>query len=136
MFNFSEISWLAIAAAGLASFLLGGVWFTALFGRAYSNAMGRPHDPGAKPPPIMIIGPAVWSLITAFVSAALMATLGIETVIEALGFGLLIGLGYLAATTVNTGINPNIPRPMLYGAISGAYHLAASLIISIVLVLL
>lgn len=136
MFNFSGVSWLGIAAAALAAFLLGGVWFTALFGPAYSAAMGRSHVPSAKPPPLMIIGPAVWSLITAFISAVLMATLEIETLAGALGFGLLIGLGYLATTTVNTGINPNIPRPLLYGAISGAYHLAAGLIIAVVLVLL
>ena len=53
-----------------------------------------------------------------------MARLGSGT----LGLGLFLGCGYLAATTVNTGINPNIPRPLLYGAISGAYPLAAALV--------
>ncbi|MFV0513970.1 MAG: DUF1761 domain-containing protein [Jhaorihella sp.] len=136
MFNITDISWLGVTVAALASFLLGGVWFTALFGRAYSAALGRAHDPSARPAPLLILGPAIWNLITAVTSAVLMAALGIETLPGALGFGLLIGLGYLAATTANTGLNPNIPRPLLYGAISGAYHLAAGLIIAVVLVMM
>lgn len=133
MLNFSDISGIGIIAATVASFVLGGLWFTVLFGRAYAAALGRAHDPGAKPAPLMIIGPAVWSLITAFTTAVLMASLGVESLPGALGLGLFIGLGYLAATTINTGINPNIPRPLLYGAVSGAYHLAAGLVTALVL---
>ena len=136
MFDLSQISWLGVAVATVASFALGGVWFTALFGRAYSTALGRAHDPSAKPPMLMIAGPAVWSLVTAVVMALLMTALGIETMGSAIGFGLLVGLGLLAATSANTGINPNIPKPLLYGAISGTYHLTAGLVIATLLVLL
>ncbi|RST87672.1 DUF1761 domain-containing protein [Aquibium carbonis] len=133
MFTFTDISWIGIIAATVASFGLGGLWFTALFGRAYSAALGRMHDPNARPAPLMIAGPAVWSLVTAFAMAVLMASLRIETTSEALGLGFFVGLGFLAATTINTGINPNIPNPMLYGAVSGGYHLAAGLVIALVL---
>ncbi|AMY68882.1 DUF1761 domain-containing protein [Frigidibacter mobilis] len=133
MLNFSDISWIGIIAATVASFMLGGLWFTVLLGRAYSAALGRAHDPGARPAPLMIAGPAAWSLVTAFATAVLMASLGIETLSGALGLGLFVGIGYLAATTVNTGINPNIPNPLLYGAVSGGYHLAAGLVIALVL---
>jgi len=132
----SEVSWLGVAAATVASFVLGGLWFTALFGKAYSAALGREHDPAAKPGMIFILGPLVWSFITALTSAVLMAALGIETIGQALGFGLFVGFGYLAATTVNTGINPNIPNHGAYGLINGAYHLLAGTIITVVLVLL
>ena len=135
MLDLTDVNWLGIAAATVASFALGGVWFSALFGRGYSAALGRPRDPSARPAPAMIAGPAVWSLITAYATAVLMSALGVETVAGALGLGLFVGLGYLAATTVNTGINPNIPNPALYGAVSGAYHLAAGLVIALVLVL-
>lgn len=131
-----DISLLGVAAATIASFVLGGIWFTILFGKVYSKALGRNHDPSEKPGLIFILGPLIWSLITAITSAMLMAALQIVTVGQALGFGLFIGLGYLAATTINTGINPNIPKPVLYGLISGAYHLSAGLVIALVLVLL
>lgn len=133
MLNFSDISLIGIIAATVASFVLGGLWFTAFFGRAYSAALGRVHDPKAKPAPLLILGPAVWSLITAVATAVLMASLGIETLTGALGLGVFLGIGFLAATTINTGINPNIPNPMLYGAVSGAYHLAAGVVIAVVL---
>ena len=128
MLTLSNISWTGIIAAALASFLLGGLWFTLLFGRAYARALGRAPDPKSRPAPLMIVGSALWGLITAFATAVLMARLGTGTLPEALELGLFLGCAYLAATTVNTGLNPNIPRPLLYGAISGAYHLAAALV--------
>jgi hypothetical protein len=135
LLNFSVISWPGIVVAATASFFTGGLWFTLIFGRAYSAALGRGHDPAAKPALPMIAGPAAWSLMTAFVTAVLMASLGPETVTGALVLGLFIGLGYLAATTINTGINPNIPNPLLYGLISGSYHLLAGVMIAMTLAL-
>jgi hypothetical protein len=58
----------------------------------------------------------------------------IESYVNALLFGLIVGIGYLVANTVNIAINPNIPRPLLYGAISGAYHLVGIVIVSLILV--
>ena len=46
----------------------------------------------------------------------------------------MVGMGYLVANTVNIAINPNIPRPLLYGVISGGYFLAGITIVSIILV--
>ena len=36
----------------------------------------------------------------------------------------------------NTGINPNIPRPLLYGAVSGSYFLVIGVVISLIVVAL
>ncbi len=137
MLNYiNEISWLGVVSATFASFIIGGLWFTMLFGKAYSKALGRDHDPEAKLGMIFIISPLVWSFITALTSAVFMVALGIETIEQAISFGFFIGFGYLAATTVNTGINPNIPNPGIYGMVSGAYHFIVSLVIAIVLVLI
>ena len=35
-----EINWLAVATAALSSFLLGGVWYVALFAKAHQSAAG------------------------------------------------------------------------------------------------
>ena len=51
-----------------------------------------------------------------------MNSLNIESYQDALIFAIIVGLGYLVANTVDIAINPNIPRPLLYGAISGSYH--------------
>ncbi|MEB3421075.1 DUF1761 domain-containing protein [Salipiger marinus] len=88
MLTLSDISWTGIIAAALASFLLGGLWFTLLFGRAYARALGRAPVPKSRPAPLMIVGSALWGLITAFATAVLMARLGSGTLPEALGLGL------------------------------------------------
>jgi hypothetical protein len=51
-------------------------------------------------------------------------------------FGAIVGAGYLAATTINVAINPNIPRPLFYGLISGSYFFLSSVIASVILVIL
>ena len=85
---------------------------------------------------IFIAGPALCSLIITITSAILMQALQIRTLGTAIEFAFVIGVGYLVANTVNIAINPNIPRPILYGAISGAFHLAGILIVSVILVVM
>jgi Protein of unknown function (DUF1761) len=134
MFNvFGEISWLGVAAATLATAVLGAVWFTALFGKYYTLALGREGLPPFKMTPIFMAGPFRCGLVTSIACAILLRALGINTYGEGLVFGMIAGLGFLTTTTVNTGINPNIPRPLLYGVISGSYFLVAGVMISLIL---
>lgn len=131
-----ELNWVAIAAGAVASFVLGGLWFTLLFGKAYSYALGRQHDPKAKPAPIFFVGPFLCGLITTIASSLLIKALKVETSGDALIFGAIVGFGYLTATTVNTAINPNMPRPLFYGLISGGYFLLSGIAVSMILVAL
>jgi hypothetical protein len=62
-----------------------------------------------------MVGPLVCGTVSTIATAILLRSLKIESLGDGLAFGTLVGFGYLAATTVNTGINPNIPRPLLYG---------------------
>jgi hypothetical protein len=134
MFNvLGQISWLGVAAATLATAMLGAVWFTALFGKSYTVALGREGQPPFKMTPIFMAGPFLCGLVTCIASAILMRALGIHTYGDATAFGFIAGFGFLATTTVNTGINPNIPRPILYGIISGSYFLVAGIAISLIL---
>lgn len=136
MFNvLGDINWLAALAALAATVVLGGLWFTVLFGRSYARSLGR-ADPGEldNSAPIFIVGPAVCSLLVTVTSAVLIAALGVQSTGDALAFGLIVGVGYLAANTVNIAINPNMPRPLHYGAISGSYNVVACVIASLLLV--
>ncbi|MFG0330866.1 MAG: DUF1761 domain-containing protein [Phycisphaerales bacterium] len=40
IFNLAELNWLAIGAAALASFLIGGVWYGAVFSAAWARLYG------------------------------------------------------------------------------------------------
>jgi Protein of unknown function (DUF1761) len=137
MFNvLGQVSWLGVGAATLASAVLGAVWFTALFGKYYTRALGREGQPQFKMTPIFMVGPFLCGLVTRIASAILMQALGVNSIGDGLMFGLIVGLGLLATTTANTGINPNIPRPILYGIISGSYFLVAGVMISLILTIL
>lgn len=67
-------------------------------------------------------------------NAPLIQALDITTIGTAVSFALVIGTGYLVANTIDIAINPNMPRPLLYGAISGVFHLTGILLVSIILV--
>lgn len=137
MFNVvSELNWLAILAATAALTVVGGLWFTVIFGKAYAVALGREKQNAAKPGALFIVGPMVCSLVTVVAASILIYAFKIESIADALAFGVVVGFGFLAATTVNTAINPAIPRPLFYGLISGSYFFVSGLVASFILVAL
>jgi len=131
---FATINWLSVLAAFIAYFLLGPLWYLGLFAKPYRAALGKENEPVAPPAPIFIIGPAVCSLVVTVTCAVLLYALHINSYANALGFALLVGLGYLFANTVNVAINPNIPRPLFYGLITGSFHLVGVVLVSLILV--
>ncbi|MHB9147174.1 MAG: DUF1761 domain-containing protein [Candidatus Amoebophilus sp.] len=131
---FSAINWISVLIAFVAYFLLGALWFTLLFKKQYANSLGKKNDTLKNSSPIFFIGPAVCSLIITITSAILIDALGIDSYGKAIEFAFIIGIGYLFTNTVNIAINPNIPKPILYGIISGMFHLIGILIVSVVIV--
>jgi hypothetical protein len=130
----SNLHWISVLLAFVVYFLLGAMWFTLFFKRPYAISLGKEDNLPAKPAPIFIIGPAICSLVITVASAILIYALHISSISGALEFAVVVGVGYLVANTVNIAINPNIPKPILYGIISSAYHLTGIIIVSIILV--
>ncbi len=131
---FSDLNWFGVLLAFVAYFFLGALWFTFLFKKQYTISLGRENDQQQNLAPIFLVGPALYTLVITITSAILMNALNIESYENALMFAVTVGLGYLVANTINIGINPNIPRLLLYGAISGSYHLVGILMVSVILV--
>jgi len=130
---FANLNWLGVFLAFVVYFILGALWFTLFFTRSYRISLGRANETLKNNAPIFIAGPAVCSLVITIASAVLMNALDIRTLSEALTFAGIAGFGYLFANTVNIAINPNIPRPILYGIITGSYHLSGMVIVSTLL---
>ena len=130
----SNLNWISVLIAFVAYFILGALWFTLFFKKQYAISLGKENQLPAKPAPIFIIGPAICSLVITIATAILIYALGITSYGQAIEFALLIGVGYLVANTINIAINPNMPNPIHYGIISGAYHLTGILIVSIIFV--
>ncbi|SFD87439.1 Protein of unknown function [Chitinophaga sp. CF118] len=129
----ANLNWIAVLLAFVPYFFLGALWFTLIFNKQYKISLGRDNETLPNKP-IFIVGPALCTLVITIASAVLIHALNIQSFSGALEFSVVVGIGYLVANTVNIAINPNIPRPILYGVISGTYHLLGILIVSIILV--
>jgi Protein of unknown function (DUF1761) len=137
MFNvLSDVHWLGVLVAFVAFVVLGGVWFAVLFAKAYNRSLGRDESARPEGTALFYAGPPLISLVITVTSAVLMAALRIDSYADGLLFGLIVGVGYLVANTVNIAINPNFPRPLHYALISGTYNLLGSLLVSTILVAL
>lgn len=129
----ANLNWISILPAFIVYFLLGALWFTLFFAKQYKISLGRENETLPNKP-IFIIGPSLCSLVITIASAVLIYALNIQSYTDALEFALVVGIGYLVANTINIAINPNIPRPILYGVISGSYHLVGITLASIIIV--
>ena len=99
-------------------------WFTLLFKRPYAYSLGKTVDGLQNDAAIFMVGPAVCSMIITLTTAVFVQALGISTYGEAVAFALLIA------------INPNMPRPLLYALISGAFHLTGIILVALILITL
>lgn len=131
-----RINWLAVLVAFVPYFLLGALWFTVFFKKQYAESLGKTTEQQQNTPVLFIAGPALCTLIITAASGILMAAIGIEHYSDVMRFALVVGFGYLVSNTVNISINPNIPRPIYYGAISGTYHIVGIFIATTILFLM
>lgn len=130
----ADIPWLAFAGAFVASVLLAGLWFAVVVPRPYAVALGRVGEPAPAASVVGAVGPVVCQLVTLLTTAVLVEALAITALADAVGFGLIVGVGYLSAMAFQIAINPNFPRPLLYGAINSPYFVLTSVVGSVLLV--
>lgn len=133
---FLQINWLAVLAATVANFVLGGLWFGALFARTYARVLGIEDRAPARPAPIFLVGPLLCGAVTIVTTAFLLRLLGIADLGGALALGAVVGIGYLGAMTVNIAINPLFPRPLRYALLNVPMFVLGSLMASAILVAL
>ena len=129
----TNLNWISVLLAFVAYFLLGALWFTLFFSKPYKISLGRENETLPQKL-IFIVGPALCSLVITVTNAILFYALNVSSFSSAIEFSLVVGVGFLVANTVNIAINPNIPRPILYGVISGSYHLTGILIVNSILI--
>ena len=113
-----EVNWIAVIAAAVSAFVLGGLWYGPLFGKKWMALVGLSEEQAKSGSPAMIFGGAfVLSLIAAFVFAMF---LGPKPDIEsATSAGFAAGLCWVAATF---GINYLFARkPLALWLIDGGY---------------
>ncbi|HEY4367482.1 MAG TPA: DUF1761 domain-containing protein [Steroidobacteraceae bacterium] len=114
----TTINWLAAAVAALATFVIGGPWYSpAMFGKRWQREMGGVKaEPGH---PARVFG---LSYVFSFIAAAgLSALLGVGTgAVHGLIVGALVGLCFVATSF---GVNYQFAnRSLVALLIDGGYH--------------
>ena len=137
MFNvLSDINWLSVLLAFVVYFLLGALWYVVLFPQPYKVSLGKANENLNNQSALFMVGPGVCVLVTIVATTLLFYALRVTTYADALGLAAIVGVGYLVANTTNIAINPNIPRPLLYSAITSAYHLVGITLSCLILVVM
>ncbi len=115
----TQINHLAVIAAAVSAFLLGGLWYSLLFGKAWMSATGISEEQAAQANQAKIFGVAfIWSLLGAYVFAIF---LGPEPAFAfAAGVGLLAGLFWVTGSFAINYQFEQRPAKLLF--INGGYH--------------
>jgi Protein of unknown function (DUF1761) len=126
-----EVNWLAVIAAAVSSFVVGGLWYSpALFGKAWQKEAGLTDEQLKAGNPAKIFG---GSLVLSLIAAAVFAMfLGPKPELGfAFGAGLSAGLCWVAASF---GINYLFEhRSLKLFLINGGYHTVQFTVIGVVL---
>ncbi len=128
-----QVNYLAIVAAGIAAFVLGGLWYSpAMFGRAWQREVGLSDDALKQGNMARIFGVAlVLSLVAAFVFALFLGPR--PSMPLGLGAGFSAGLCWVASSF---GINYLFARRSFrLFAIDGGYHTLQFTLIGAILAL-
>ena len=88
--NLSELNWLAVVVAAVSAFVLGGLWYGAIFGKAWQQQLGLSDEQVAGGNAALIFGGSfVLSLV---ISIGLAGLISAVIPAPALVSGLLLGL--------------------------------------------
>ena len=131
MSSLLAINWLAVLAATVAAFMLGGLWFSpVMFAERWVAAIGRQPEEMGSPLNGMIL-----SFLTTFVmSIALALIIGRLPLMTALGglrFGLVLGAGVILMGMISDAAFTRSSRALLW--IQGSYHVLMVTIMSVIL---
>lgn len=132
----SDLNWLAIVLASVASIVIAAVYYVVLTPRHYAIALGRENATETPQSLTRNVGPIVCIVVTTITSAVLVETIDITSLGDALTFGAVVGIGYLTAMTFQIALNPNFPRPIYYGVVNAPFFIVTSLLSSVILVAL
>ncbi len=136
--KFGAINYWAVLVAAVATFMLGAVWYTALFGSQRRQLLGYTEEQlkqMEQAAPVTFTVLFLCYVIVVFVMAILFSALGVESAGQGAQWGFLLWLGLAAAIGLTGNITTTIPLGVflidagyqlvflvMTGAIVGAWH--------------
>jgi hypothetical protein len=125
-----SLNWLAIVAAALSSFAIGGLWYGPLFGKAWMRASGMTEERAAQGRMGMIFG---LSFVLQLVAA----------VVLAMFIGAEASIGFAVAASSSVGLFWVAPafgvvylfeqRSFVHWALNAGYHVVAFTVMGLIL---
>src|SRR6476620_10161566 len=134
--DYGDMNWLAVFCAGLAYWLLGAIWYSAIFSKMWRSAVeehgvkvGQPHQGGMG---IKLIVTLVCNLIAALVLARVIHQVGHHMdLLRGLKIGAGVGLAFFATALTMTYVWQSPPRRLW--AIDAGYHIVGCTIMGAIL---
>ena len=98
--NLLDLNWMAVVAAAVSAFMLGGLWYGAIFGKAWQQQLGLSDERIASGNTAFIFGGSfVLSLVISIGLAGLLsAVVPTPTLLSGLLFGMQISIVFVAAS--------------------------------------
>lgn len=133
-FDFSQINIWAALVAGVASFIVGGLWYAVLFGKAWQKAYALTDEDikkmGAHPERTF---PALFlcEVVTAFGVALLAINIGIESAVGGIALGAVLWAGIAGALSLATHLGGE--RPVQGWVIDTGKQLASLIVIGAII---
>lgn len=137
--DFAQLYWPAVGVAAFATFMIGGVWYAALFGKAWARLNGFTSEQldrmrKDRPPPVFFGTLIVCYAAMSVVVALLAGTLGITTAADGAFLGAvlwvlvtaIVATGHLAGGKPWAAMGIDSAYQLIYlpmtGAIVGGWH--------------
>lgn len=97
----SEVNYGAVAVAALVFFALGALWYApAVFGKVWMNAVGQGVGQQTAFNPLLYVATYVAWFVVALAMGFAGLLMGVDTVGEGIGLGLLFGIGIMVPVEV------------------------------------
>lgn len=119
-----------VVAATFVGMVLGAIWYSdKAFGVSWMESIGKtPETLGS--PTVPMIGSIVASLLTAIAVCLLVSAVGVSTLLEALGLGLILGLGIVFPALLSDNLFCGWGTKLLM--IQAGYRIVSILLMSVV----
>ena len=125
-----SINYLAVLASAVATFVLGGLWFSLIFAKPWLRMMGV-IDPQRSPGAALFLQLFICALFTSWGMAMILSHAGSMEAGRAVGFAILCWLGFAGATSYATAKAGK--KPVALWAIETGYNLVSFIIAAVIL---
>jgi hypothetical protein len=134
MTSLPSVNYLAVLVAGIAIFIVGGLWYSpVLFAKRWVALMGKSEDdikkaaPGAVPFVIVFI----CALLTAYTLAIVLNHFGPVTLTRTILISILMWAGFAGATSFGSAMFSGTPRALWL--INSGYNLVSFVVAAVIL---